>query len=84
MDISNIKRVYNGKIGCMCGCQGKYTYNEGVPHEDWQGEVNVRSIKIIAKKVLTSPHIQYDKGHEDEYAFIEDRVRNKMQVVYFK
>jgi hypothetical protein len=84
MDISHIKRVYNGKIGCMCGCQGKYTYNEGVPHEDWQGEVNVRSIKIIAKKVLTSPHIRYDKGHEDEYAFIEDRVRNKMQVVYFK
>jgi hypothetical protein len=80
MDISNIARVYNGKCGCMCGCVGKYTYNEGVAHEDWQGEVNVRSVKIMAKKILTNPNVVY----EDDYAYVEDRQRNKNMVVYFK
>lgn len=80
MDISNIAKVYNGKIGCMCGCLGKYSYNENVSHEDWQGEVNVRSVKIIAKKVLTHPNVVF----EDDYAYVEDRVKNKNQVVYFK
>jgi hypothetical protein len=36
LDISKVAKVYSGKIGCMCGCQGKYSYNEGVQHEDWQ------------------------------------------------
>ncbi len=30
MDISNIVKVYNGKRGCMCGCNGKYSYTETV------------------------------------------------------
>lgn len=80
MDISNIAKVYNGKCGCMCGCNGKYSYNEGVAHENWQGDVSVRSVKIIAKKVLTNPNVKF----EDDYAYVEDRERNKMQVIYFK
>ena len=80
MDISNIEKVYNGKLGCMCGCNGKYTYNEGVEHHDWQGDVNVRSVKIIAKKVLTNPNVV----HEGDYAYVEDTKRNKRQVIYFK
>jgi hypothetical protein len=79
MDISNIAKVYNGKMGCMCGCVGKYSYNEGQAHDDWQVE-NVRSVKIIAKKVLTNPNVVY----EDDYAYVEDRQRNKNMVVYFK
>ena len=54
VDISNIAKVYNGKLGCMCGCLGKYSYNEGVEHEDWQGDVNVRSVKIIRSEEHTS------------------------------
>ena len=80
MDISNIARVYNGKLGCMCGCNGKYTYNEGVPHEDWQGDVNVRSVKIIAKKVMNHPNVVI----EEDCAYVEDRVHNKRQMVFFK
>jgi hypothetical protein len=82
MDISNIARVYNGKCGCMCGCNGKYTYNENVPHEDWQGEVNVRSVKIMAKKILTNPNVVFDEG--GEIAYVEDRQRNKNMVIFFK
>ena len=82
VNISNVARVYSGKIGCMCGCNGKYTYNEGVPHEDWQGAVNVRSVKIITKKVLSNPNANFDES--PNYVFVEDRVANKIQIVYFK
>jgi hypothetical protein len=85
MDISNITRVYNGKIGCMCGCLGKYTvnpeYREQVGRDRGydvsDDEVSERTIKIIAKKVLSNPDVVY----EGNYAFVRS---NRMQVVYFK
>ena len=82
VDISNIAKVYSGKIGCMCGCNGKYSYNEGVEREDWQGAVNVRSVKIIAKKVLTHDNANFKES--EGYVFVEDRANNRIQVVYFK
>ena len=82
LNISGVVKVYNGKIGCMCGCNGKYSYNEGVPREDWQGEVNTRSVKIIAGKVLRNPNV--NRGESNAYAFVEDKERNRIQVVYFK
>lgn len=82
VDISNIAKVYTGKIGCMCGCLGKYSYNEGVAREDWQGPVNVRSVKIIAGKVLRNPNA--NRTESQDYVFVEDRENNKIQVVYFK
>ena len=82
VDISNIAKVYSGKIGCMCGCLGKYSYNEGVDREEWQGAVNVRSVKIIAGKVLRNPNA--NRTESQEYVFVEDRKNNKIQVVYFK
>jgi len=78
MIVSNIEKVYSGRIGCMCGCQGKYSYNEGVAHEDWQGSVNVRSVKIMARKVLTNPDVKY----ADNYAYVEEARR--IRVVFFK
>jgi len=82
VDISNVAKVYSGKIGCMCGCNGKYSYNEGVEHEEWQGKVSTRSVKIIAGKVLKNPNANTTQS--SEYAFVEDRKRNRIQVVYFK
>ena len=81
-DVNRIAKVYSGKIGCMCGCNGKYSYNEGVPHEDWQGDVNVRSVKIIAGKVFKNPN--RNETESKDYVFVEDRARNRIQVVYFK
>ena len=85
MDISNIVKVYNGKRGCMCGCNGKYSYTaDGAenfgPGYDVTSAVNERSVRIIAKKVLSNPNVKY----ENEYAFVEDRVANRMQMVVFK
>jgi len=68
MDISNIVKTYSGKLGtCMCGCAGKYSYtadgakNYG-PGYDVTESVNERSVKIIAKKVLTNPLADSTEG----------------------
>ena len=82
VNIENVAKVYSGKIGCMCGCKGKYSYNEGVPHEDWQGTASVRSVKIMAKKVFTNPNANWKESKD--YVFVEDRARNRIHVVYFK
>ena len=85
LDISKIVKTYNGRIGCMCGCLGKYSYTaDGAknfgPGYNVEDSVNERSVRIIAKKVLSNPNVEF----EGEYAFVEDRVANRIQVVYFK
>jgi len=82
INVNKIAKVYSGKIGCMCGCRGKYSYNEGVPHEDWQGAVSVRSVKIMARKVMSDPRANFDES--TEYVFVEDRAKGTIKVVYFK
>ena len=85
LNVSNIVKVYNGRCGCMCGCNGKYSYtadgakNYG-PGYDVSDSVNERSVLIMAKKILANPNVKY----EGDYAFVEDRARNKMQAIYFK
>jgi hypothetical protein len=85
LNVDKIVKVYNGRIGCMCGCLGKYSYtadgatNYG-PGYNVQDSVNERSVRIIAKKVLSNPNVEF----EGEYAFVEDRAANRIQVVYFK
>jgi len=85
LDISKIVKTYNGKIGCMCGCLGKYSYtadgakNHG-PGYDVTDSINERSVRIMAKKILANPNVVF----ENDYAFVEDRVGNRMQAIYFK
>ncbi len=85
--IGNIVKVYNGKRGCMCGCNGKYSYTEDGaknfgPGYDVTDSINERSVKIIAKKVLSHPEANFKES--PDYVFVEDRVANKIQIVYFK
>jgi hypothetical protein len=85
LNVDKIVKVYNGRIGCMCGCLGKYSYTaDGAenfgPGYNVSDSVNERSVRIIAKKVLSNPNVEF----EGEYAFVEDRVANRIQVVYFK
>lgn len=65
--LQNVKQVYSGKPGCMCGCNGKYT----TPAE------STRSAKIIYNKVMNNPA----RIIEDNYAYVETATRNL--VVYF-
>lgn len=78
LNVEKVAKVYSGKIGCMCGCLGKYSYNEGVPHEDWQGAVNVRTVKMFTKQLMSDPAVKY----EDDYMYVERNGRIK--VAYFK
>jgi hypothetical protein len=85
LDTSKIVKTYSGRIGCMCGCLGKYNYTEDGarnfgPGYDVQDSVNERGVRIIAKKVLANPNVQY----EGNIAFVEDRVANRIQAIYFK
>jgi len=84
MNLNNIVKVYNGKMGCMCGCNGKYSYTaEGAknfgPGYDVTDSVNERSVRIMAKKILANSRVKF----EGDYAYVEDRPRNKMQMVVF-
>ena len=85
LNTDKIVKVYSGKRGCMCGCQGKYSYTEDGaknfgPGYDVSDSVNERSVRIIAKKVLADPNVVF----EDYYAFVEDPVTNRIRMVVFK
>ena len=85
LNINGIVKVYNGRIGCMCGCGGKYSYTQDGaknfgPGYDVSDSVNERSVRIIAKKVLSNPNCQY----EGNIAFVEDRVKGTIKAIYFK
>ena len=78
LNVEKVAKVYSGKVGCMCGCLGKYSFNEGVPHEDWQGKVNVRTVKMFVKQLMSDPAVKY----EDDYMYVQRDGRIK--VAYFK
>ena len=85
LDISKIVKTYSGKMGCMCGCNGKYSYTEDGaknfgPGYDVSDSVNERSVRIIAKKVLSNPNVVF----EDYYAFVENKATNRIQMIVFK
>ena len=71
----NVYKVYSGMRGhCMCGCTGKYSYTERGAKEHspgYQPNVNERSVKIIANKVLRSNN----KVVEGDLVFVEQNGR---------
>ena len=87
LDLTKILKVYNGKRGCMCGCNGYYkvpacnkdraSLDRGYAYGD--DDVSDRSVKIIAKKVLSNPTVKF----EGNVAYVEDRASNRMQMVVF-
>ena len=65
--MENVYKVYSGRVGCMCGCLGKYSYTargavEQSPGYDVSDKVNERSVKIITNKLLRNPNTQRDEG----------------------
>ena len=66
--LANVKEVYSGKPGCMCGCRGKYS----------RPDENARSVKILFNKVMNNPKHKVD----GECVIVETATRNL--VLYFK
>ena len=74
--MQGVYKVYSGKVGCMCGCLGKYSYTakgavEHNPGYDVSDKVNERSVKIIAGKVLRNPLARRDGN----LVFVEENGR---------
>jgi hypothetical protein len=47
INIANVERVYSGRIGCMCGCKGKYSET-------------LVSIKRMVNKLSKEEGVEYD------------------------
>lgn len=78
--LENVEKAYNGKCGCMCGCNGDYAYAEGVERESWQGDVNMRKVKARFNKVMNDPDMKF--ADDGQYAYIDDGQRTT--TIYFK
>ncbi len=81
--MAKVLSVYSGKLGkCMCGCSGKYTYNPELReqggkdrgYEVGEDECNARTVKMIAKKVLNHPLVQFDV--DSTYAYLDTHTRS--------
>ena len=79
--MQQIVKVYSGKANrCMCGCAGKYSYTAYGAREHnpgYEPEVNERSVKVIAGKVLRDPN----KVVEGNIVYVQDGAR--IRAVYF-
>jgi hypothetical protein len=77
-------KTYSGKVGCMCGCKGKWNYTAYGAENHQPGysvDARDRAAKIITTKVMNNPNRMLDE--ENKCYYVEDRVNNKMQAVYF-
>jgi len=81
MNTNKIFKAYSGRIGCMCGCNGTYSYtNEGVALSGMNPEylnVDEDSARSIAAKVLAHPAVQF-QGNQ---AFVE--TKDTIDMVFF-
>jgi hypothetical protein len=76
--LANVQKVYSGRLGCMCGCRGRYSYARGC-EEGYDDQVNERSVKLIFNKVMNHPDRKIDGN---DIAYVTTDTRNL--VVYFK
>jgi hypothetical protein len=79
----NVYKVYSGKVGCACGCRGKYSYTAAgavkhSPGYDVTESINERSVKIITGKLLRNSNTK----REDGMLVLEQN--DRILVVYFE
>lgn len=68
MELGKVMKVYSGKPGCMCGCNGRYrvasahvkTAGETRGYEYDADDINDRSVKIIFNKIMKDPGHKFD------------------------
>ena len=65
--LDTITKVYSGRIGCMCGSNGRYSYTamgaqEDNPGYDVTDQINERSVKIIAGKLLRDSNTRREEN----------------------
>ena len=72
IDFKNVKRVYSGRPGCMCGCRG--TYNTSALSIK-------RAVNKLNKRIDWSNSLAVQSHMDDKCAWFESETYTK--VVYF-
>lgn len=79
-------KVYSGKIGCMCGCKGKYSYPSNVDKAkaiEALGYDSIAISDIMVKKVLDIFKNNLDNIQKDtDYLYMENTDKNKCYAIY--
>lgn len=79
--LANVKKVYSGRPGCMCGCNGKWTYSTTAEADcGYEPARSDRSVKIMFNKVMNDPARIVDEDAGCVYVETESRMR----AIYFK
>jgi hypothetical protein len=93
--LEDVVCVYNGKPGCMCGCNGVYSYatnhreyaSKDRGYEVEENEINDRKVKMMFNKFLKNiDQVKCNDGNQEDITsyiyFIETETKNN--VIYFK
>lgn len=83
LNLSNVKRAYLGKVGCMCGCKGKYfasaeanaesaLENGYERHDDTDPNARLKVLRAIQLHAASGGAY----GREDDYVFAEFKGKN--------
>ena len=88
INFNDVVKSYNGSIGCMCGCRGKYFIPSHVSIEEANKKIgyegydrhNDRAVKIAVNKLnkmidWDNPE-EVDKHVNSEFAWFETETRN--------
>lgn len=76
IDVKDIDRVYSGKRGCMCGCNGNYYENNLM-----NNKVIRRAINKFNQSGEYKLDVNLSTGEIGNYVFLETETR--IHVVYF-
>ncbi len=88
-DFNKVIKVYNGKSGCMCGCNGNWgtsVVNQFAAAKDCgyaysADQINDKRVKMIMTKVFNSPDVKIDQFGDMMCAYIDNGSRTS--AVYF-
>ena len=81
-----VLKVYSGRLGCMCGCRGKWRWNPSQRSGEQDAIYNLddndysaRSVSIIFNKIKSDPRTRVQDGN---ILFLCDETRNRGLAVY--
>ena len=81
LTFDKVVKAYNGRSGCMCGCNGDYAYTGDHGQSSWQGEINLVKAKRRFSNVMRNPNAKVDDFGDLYCAWVDDG--NRTTAVYF-
>jgi len=81
----NVARAYNGRHGCMCGCNGDYvTAKAEHVSYDAERELNPRKTKVRYTRTMNDPQAMVHFDDDGNVFYVVSETANRVTVVYFK